>query len=198
MTTRNRLKNSASFMHLSTIPQNPDAAAQPAQPAAAAPDTTPDPAAGPQATAPETKVEDVRDTDGEDDDDDDDEDEDDDDEKADDEEVKKAIGGGQRAAVRAARRVERRRCAAIFGSKHAAGRVPLAAQLAFGTNMKASAAVKVLASAAQESAANPLAAAMAALPRHNVGHGGGAQPGVETPDQKLLASAAARAKTAKK
>lgn len=47
--------------------------------------------------------------------------------------------------VKKGRRAERKRCAAIFGSKHAAGRPDMAAQLAFNTRMSASEAIGTLA-----------------------------------------------------
>ncbi|NHB89602.1 MULTISPECIES: hypothetical protein [Photorhabdus] len=43
------------------------------------------------------------------------------------------------------RRAERKRCAAIFGSKHAAGRPDMAAHLAFNTRMSAREAISTLA-----------------------------------------------------
>ncbi|MCT8345571.1 hypothetical protein LG003_22755 [Photorhabdus kleinii] len=43
------------------------------------------------------------------------------------------------------RRAERKRCAAIFGSKHAAGRPDMAAHLAFNTQMSAREAISTLA-----------------------------------------------------
>lgn len=43
------------------------------------------------------------------------------------------------------RRAERKRCAAIFGSKHAAGRPDMAAHLAFNTRMSAREAIDTLA-----------------------------------------------------
>jgi hypothetical protein len=54
--------------------------------------------------------------------------------------------------ARAARKRERARCAAIFGSKHAAGRVAAAANLAFNTKMTASQAIGVLKTLPQEEA----------------------------------------------
>jgi hypothetical protein len=54
--------------------------------------------------------------------------------------------------ARAARKRERARCAAIFGSKHAAGRVAAAANLAFNTKMTASQAIVVLKTLPQEEA----------------------------------------------
>lgn len=47
--------------------------------------------------------------------------------------------------VKKGRRAERKRCAAIFGSKHAAGRPDMAAQLAFNTRMSAREAIDTLA-----------------------------------------------------
>lgn len=47
--------------------------------------------------------------------------------------------------VKKGRRAERKRCAAIFGSKHAAGRPDMAAHLAFNTRMSASEAIDTLA-----------------------------------------------------
>ncbi|RYM50047.1 hypothetical protein [Serratia proteamaculans] len=47
--------------------------------------------------------------------------------------------------VKKGRRAERKRCAAIFGSKHAAGRPDIAAHLAFSTRMSASEAIGTLA-----------------------------------------------------
>ncbi|EPA9112829.1 MAG: hypothetical protein E7G96_13480 [Serratia liquefaciens] len=47
--------------------------------------------------------------------------------------------------VKKGRRAERKRCAAIFGSKHAAGRPDMAAHLAFNTRMSASEAIGTLA-----------------------------------------------------
>lgn len=52
-------------------------------------------------------------------------------------------------ASRQARQAERRRCARIFGSKHAAGNITLAASLAFNTGMSSSAAIDVLKGNAQ-------------------------------------------------
>lgn len=54
-------------------------------------------------------------------------------------------------AVKSARIAERKRCARIFGSKHAAANPSLAASLAFNTGMSSAAAINVLASTAQVS-----------------------------------------------
>ena len=51
-------------------------------------------------------------------------------------------------AVKNARIAERKRCARIFGSKHAAANPALAASLAFNTGMSSAAAINVLASTA--------------------------------------------------
>ncbi|MEG5771981.1 hypothetical protein UXN87_23960, partial [Enterobacter roggenkampii] len=49
---------------------------------------------------------------------------------------------------------ERKRCARIFGSKHAAANPSLAASLAFNTGMSSAAAINVLASSAPVAAAS--------------------------------------------
>jgi hypothetical protein len=54
-------------------------------------------------------------------------------------------------AVKNARIAERKRCARIFGSKHAAANPSLAASLAFNTGMSSAAAIDVLASTAPAS-----------------------------------------------
>lgn len=54
-------------------------------------------------------------------------------------------------AVKNARIAERKRCARIFGSKHAAANPALAASLAFNTGMSSAAAINVLASTAPAS-----------------------------------------------
>lgn len=89
--------------------------------------------------------EDERDEDAEDDDGDPDAEEDDGDDG------KKKDG----KAARQARASERKRCARIFGSKHAAANPALAASLAFNTGMSSAAAIGVLASSssAQQSQA---------------------------------------------
>lgn len=72
---------------------------------------------------------------------------------------------------------ERARCAAIFKSKHAAGRPHIAAELAFNTTLTARQAIGVLASIAAGDAAAPktrsggLAAAMATIANPKVGAG---------------------------
>lgn len=81
--------------------------------------------------------EDERDDDAEDDDDPDASEEDDSDDDDDRKEGK---------AAKSARIAERKRCARIFGSKHAAANPSLAASLAFNTGMSAAAAIDVLAS----------------------------------------------------
>lgn len=57
-------------------------------------------------------------------------------------------------AVKNARAAERKRCARIFGSKHAAANPSLAASLAFNTGMSSAAAINVLASSAPAAAAS--------------------------------------------
>ncbi|MEY6763325.1 hypothetical protein AB9B48_16905 [Kluyvera ascorbata] len=85
--------------------------------------------------------EDERDEDAEDDDGDDDNP---DAEEDDGDDGKKKDG----KAARQARASERKRCARIFGSKHAAANPALAASLAFNTGMSSAAAISVLASSA--------------------------------------------------
>ena len=70
------------------------------------------------------------------------------DSEKDDEAVKKARVAGHaralRAVARQARRAERTRCASIFGSRHAQGRVEQPANLAFRSLLSASAAITAL------------------------------------------------------
>ncbi|SXF43139.1 Uncharacterised protein [Klebsiella variicola] len=87
--------------------------------------------------------EDERDDDAEDDDDDPDASKEDDSDDDDDRKEDKA--------AKSARIAERKRCARIFGSKHAAANPSLAASLAFNTGMSAAAAIDVLASTAPAS-----------------------------------------------
>lgn len=86
---------------------------------------------------------DERDDDAEDDGDDPDAAEDDDDSEDDGDDERK-----ESKAVKNARAAERKRCARIFGSKHAAANPSLAASLAFNTGMSSAAAINVLASTA--------------------------------------------------
>lgn len=83
--------------------------------------------------------EDERDDDAEDDDDAEEDDSDDDDDRK------------EGKAAKSARIAERKRCARIFGNKHAAANPSLAASLAFNTGMSAAAAIDVLASTAPTS-----------------------------------------------
>ncbi|EPO8264727.1 TPA: hypothetical protein ACX3KH_005370 [Raoultella ornithinolytica] len=87
--------------------------------------------------------EDERDDDAEDDDDDPDASEEDDSDDDDDRKEGKA--------AKSARIAERKRCATIFRSKHAAANPSLAASLAFNTGMSSAAAIDVLASTAPAS-----------------------------------------------
>ena len=99
--------------------------------------------------------EDERDDDAEDDERDDDaEDDGDDPEAAEDDDDSEDDGDDNRKeskAVKNARAAERKRCARIFGSKHAAANPSLAASLAFNTGMSSAAAISVLASTAPAS-----------------------------------------------
>ncbi|WPU24993.1 hypothetical protein RI049_09740 [Cedecea neteri] len=104
--------------------------------------------------------EDERDDDAEDDDErdddaeDDDRDEDAEDDDGDDNDLDAEEDDGDDGkkkdgkAARQARASERKRCARIFGSKHAASNPALAASLAFNTGMSSAAAINVLASSA--------------------------------------------------
>lgn len=85
---------------------------------------------------------DERDDDAEDDGDDPDASEDDDSDDDGDDDRKES------KAVKSARIAERKRCATIFRSKHAAANPSLAASLAFNTGMSSAAAIDVLASTA--------------------------------------------------
>jgi hypothetical protein len=69
-----------------------------------------------------------------------------------DEEEREAEEDDRDPKARAARKRERARCAAIFGSKAAAGRVASAAHLAFNTKMTASQAIGVLKTLPKEEA----------------------------------------------
>ncbi|WP_163595219.1 hypothetical protein [Klebsiella variicola] len=89
---------------------------------------------------------DDRDDDAEDDGDDPDAAEDDDDSEDDGDDDRK-----ESKAVKNARAAERKRCARIFGSKHAAANPALAASLAFNTGMSSATAIDVLASTAPAS-----------------------------------------------
>ncbi len=83
--------------------------------------------------------------------DDDAEDEGDDPEAEEDDDDSEDDGDGdskESKAVKNARAAERKRCARIFGSKHAAANPSLAASLAFNTGMSSAAAINVLASTA--------------------------------------------------
>ncbi|AOV11318.1 hypothetical protein FMJ32_17770 [Klebsiella michiganensis] len=82
--------------------------------------------------------EDERDDDAEDDDDDPDASEED---ESDDDDDRK-----EGKVAKSARIAERKRCARIFSSKHAAANPSLAASLAFNTGMSAAAAINILAS----------------------------------------------------
>lgn len=93
---------------------------------------------------------DERDDDAEDDDRDEDAEDDDGDDNDPDAEDDDGDDGKKKdsKAARQARASERKRCARIFGSKHAATNPALAASLAFNTGMSSAAAISVLASSA--------------------------------------------------
>lgn len=85
-------------------------------------------------------------------------------------------------SARAGAMRERRRCAAIFGSRHAAGRPDLAAHLAFNTTMSAAEAIGTMKTlvggekAGARSARSTLADRMQAESVPNPGQGAGAAP----------------------
>lgn len=93
---------------------------------------------------------DERDDDAEDDDRDEDAEDDDGDDNDPDAEDDDGDDGKKKdsKAARQARASELKRCARIFGSKHAAANPALAASLAFNTGMSSAAAISVLASSA--------------------------------------------------
>ncbi|HFN0788396.1 TPA: hypothetical protein ACHB2C_002488 [Klebsiella variicola subsp. variicola] len=95
-----------------------------------------------------------RDDDAEDDERDDDAEDDGDDPDASEDDDSDDDGDNDRKeskAVKSARIAERKRCATIFRSKHAAANPSLAASLAFNTGMSSAAAIDVLASTAPAS-----------------------------------------------
>lgn len=99
----------------------------------------------------DAEEDDERDDDAEEDERDDDAEDDGDDQEAseDDDSEDDSDGDDNRKeskAVKNARAAERKRCARIFGSKHAAANPSLAASLAFNTGMSSAAAISVLAS----------------------------------------------------
>jgi len=85
-------------------------------------------------------------------------------------------------SARAGAMGERRRCAAIFGSRHAAGRPDLAAHLAFNTNMSVAEAIGTMKTlvggekAGARGARSSLADRMRAESVPNPGHGASAAP----------------------
>lgn len=81
----------------------------------------------------------------EDDDDEDMEDDDDSDPDAEEDDDDAGAEEDDSTDVKKGSRAERKRCAAIFGSKHAAGRPDMAAHLAFNTRMSAREAISTLA-----------------------------------------------------
>lgn len=88
----------------------------------------------------------------EDDDDDPDADDKGDDPDADEGDDKDGEDDDDKPDARRARSAERKRCARIFGSRHAAANPALAASLAFNTGMSSSAAIRVMHSSAGSAA----------------------------------------------
>ena len=127
---------------------------------------------------------------GTDDNSDDENDEDEDEDNGEDkEEMKKAKAAGFGPLIARQRKAEKARCAAIFAAKAASGRVPMAAQLAFGTNLSASEAIGVLATVpAEQPRASSFGAAMGQVNTSQVGADGGTAPGAQTPGSSLMAA----------
>lgn len=96
------------------------------------------------------------------------------------------------AAVRQAVAAERKRCAAIFAARSAAGNVPQACVLAFNTNLSAKAAIAVLDSggASPPAKGGALSAAMRGVQVPALG-GGGADDG-DDDAVKMLSAAVSR------
>lgn len=120
---------------------------------------------------------------------DDDEDDDDEQGEEDEAELSKCKAAGFSRALRAAVRTERRRCRAIFGNQACAGRVPLACDLAFGTNLTAKQVVSALKNTPVAGGSGMLARAMERTARTRIGqdHPDARQP--QTPLDRLKASA---------
>lgn len=85
---------------------------------------------------------------------------------------------------------ERERCASIFGSQHAAGRIGMAAELAFNTGLDVKTAVGVLAQSPAEKKGGGLAAAMAQQKNPALGNGGTGSKGTQSADSRLVQRAA--------
>lgn len=107
---------------------------------------------------------------------------------AEEEEEDVAASAAMKSALSAAERrgaaKERERCASIFGAPQAAGRVALAAQLAFGTDLQASAAIGVLGASPLEQTGGKLAQTMAQVKNPQLGTGG--TGGSPSADQKAV------------
>jgi len=85
---------------------------------------------------------------------------------------------------------ERERCASIFGSEHAAGRIGMAAELAFNTSLDAKTAIGVLAQSPAEKKGGGLAAAMAKQKNPALGNGGTGGKDTQSADSRLVQRAA--------
>jgi hypothetical protein len=112
--------------------------------------------------------------------------------------------GKARASIASAIAGYRARCVAIFSSPEAAGNVTLAAELAFNTDLPASAAVALLRSVPAAAVSNRpanLAARMAVVPTITVGadtpHEGASSPQADAAAQASKILAGARAAGAK-
>lgn len=99
-----------------------------------------------------------------------------------------------RAALAKGRKAERDRAAAIFGSVHAAGREAMAAQLAFGTNLSAMAAISILQATPKGGKIDDLSSRMATITQPSLGPGG--DNGSVKPGASLIDNAKKRAEAA--
>ena len=110
----------------------------------------------------------------------------------DDDEMAKARKAGHAAGLASAKRqgarAERRRVAAIFKSKSAAGRIEQAATLAFTTRLSAREAISVLAASPRQQAAasGDLTLLNRSIPHTRVSPHGGIAETPQTPGQRLL------------
>jgi len=96
--------------------------------------------------------------------------------------------GEEEASAKAARKKERQRCAGIFASPAAEGRIGLACQLAFNSNLSVKSAVAIMKKAPSGAAAtgSGLAAAMAKFGSPAVGADGSKKTGQVRPDARAI------------
>lgn len=112
----------------------------------------------------------------------------------------------QAKAVNAARAGERARCAAIFAAPEAAGKVQVAAELAFNTDLSAKEAIAIMKAMPAGSNAGRLAKAMESVTNPSLGadggagstSGGGAGAGAEEKAANRIVAAAKSARGVRK